>query len=236
MFSRLPPSLSRFSRKAFLSNVVLEEDGRHASAEFSALGLDGRDEVWYSPHIGSYFSSRRLLMPRFTQGELEIMRILWERGELKPAEIHAHFPRKITNASLRSYLAILLEKGHVVRRRVGKAYYYRAKTRRESTFRVDAPRSDSHLLRRLRGDPALPTHPQRKAFGGGPARTQTALRGEGQRPIAPLWRGERTMNPLGISARHSCPILHCPCLGTTVDESHAALGGRVGRPLQPGSG
>ena len=74
-------------------------------------------------------------MPRFTQGELEVMRILWTRGELKPAEIHEHFPRKIKNASLRSYLAILLEKGNVVRRRVGKAYYYRAKTRRESTFR-----------------------------------------------------------------------------------------------------
>jgi predicted transcriptional regulator len=74
-------------------------------------------------------------MPRFTQGELEVMRILWTRGELKPAEIHEHFPRRIKNASLRSYLAILLEKGHVVRHRVGKAYYYRAKTRRESTFR-----------------------------------------------------------------------------------------------------
>ena len=74
-------------------------------------------------------------MPRFTQGELEVMRILWTRGELKPAEIHEHFPRKIKNPSLRSYLAILLDKGHVVRRRVGKAYYYRAKTRRESTFR-----------------------------------------------------------------------------------------------------
>lgn len=75
-------------------------------------------------------------MPHFTQGELEVMRILWTRGELKPAEIHEHFPRKIKNASLRSYLVILLEKGHVVRRRVGKAYYYRAKTRRESTFRL----------------------------------------------------------------------------------------------------
>ncbi len=75
-------------------------------------------------------------MPRFTQGELEIMRILWEHGELKPAEIHARFPRRIKNPSLRSYLAILLEKGHIVRRRVGKAYFYRAKTRRESTFRA----------------------------------------------------------------------------------------------------
>jgi len=74
-------------------------------------------------------------MVRFTKGELEVMRILWNRGELKPADIQAQFPRKITNSSLRSYLAILLEKGHLVRRRVGKAYYYRAKTRRESTFR-----------------------------------------------------------------------------------------------------
>ena len=74
-------------------------------------------------------------MPQFTRGELEVMRILWKHGELKPAEIHAHFPRKIKNPSLRSYLAILLEKGHVVRRRVGKAYYYRAKTGRQSTFR-----------------------------------------------------------------------------------------------------
>lgn len=75
-------------------------------------------------------------MPRFTQGELEVMRILWEHGELKPAEIHERFPRRITNPSLRSYLAILLDKGHVVRRKVGKAYFYRAKTRRESTFRT----------------------------------------------------------------------------------------------------
>lgn len=74
-------------------------------------------------------------MPRFTQGELEVMRILWDQGDSKPAEIQGRFPRKITNSSLRSYLAILLEKGHLVRRRVGKAYYYRAKTRRNSAFR-----------------------------------------------------------------------------------------------------
>jgi len=42
---------------------------------------------------------------------------------------------EIKNPALRSYLAILMRKGHVTRRRVGKAYYYRAKTRRQSTFR-----------------------------------------------------------------------------------------------------
>ena len=75
-------------------------------------------------------------MPRFTKGELEVMRILWELGEVKPAEIEDRFPWEITNSSLRSYLSILLEKGHVSRRRVGKAYYYRAKTQRESAFRT----------------------------------------------------------------------------------------------------
>ncbi len=74
-------------------------------------------------------------MPRFTQGELEIMRILWDHRELKPADIQEQFPRNITNSSLRSYLAILLEKNHLVRRRVGKAYFYRAKTRRNSALR-----------------------------------------------------------------------------------------------------
>ncbi len=74
-------------------------------------------------------------MPGFTKGELEVMRILWKHGEMKPAEIQDRFPWKIQNSSLRSYLAILLEKGHLIRRRMGKAYYYRAKTRCESTFR-----------------------------------------------------------------------------------------------------
>ena len=74
-------------------------------------------------------------MARFTAGEMEVMRILWEHGELKPAEIQKHFPRPIKNAALRSYLTILVEKGHLMRRGKGKAFYYRPKTKRESTFR-----------------------------------------------------------------------------------------------------
>lgn len=74
-------------------------------------------------------------MAQFTPGELEVMRILWEHGELKPAEIQRRFSRRIKNPALRSYLSILLEKGHVTRRLRGKAYYYRAKTPRRSVFR-----------------------------------------------------------------------------------------------------
>jgi len=75
-------------------------------------------------------------MPRFTPGELKVMRLLWEYGELKPAELQGRFPEPIKNPALRSYLTTLLAKGHVSRRRVGKAYYYRSATRSRSGFRT----------------------------------------------------------------------------------------------------
>jgi BlaI family transcriptional regulator, penicillinase repressor len=74
-------------------------------------------------------------MSRLTPGEFEVMRILWKHGELKPAEIQKHCSRPIKNAALRSYLTILVEKGHLTRRAKGKAFYYRPKTKRASVFR-----------------------------------------------------------------------------------------------------
>ncbi len=74
-------------------------------------------------------------MPRFTPGELKVMRLLWEHGEMKPAELQGRFPEPIKNPALRSYLTTLIEKGHVTRRRVGKAYHYKPATRPRSAFR-----------------------------------------------------------------------------------------------------
>lgn len=73
-------------------------------------------------------------MPRFTPGELNVMQLLWEHGEMKPGEIQELFPEPIKNSALRSYLTILLDKGHVARRKVGKAYFYKAVTRRDLAF------------------------------------------------------------------------------------------------------
>ena len=39
-------------------------------------------------------------MPRFTPGELKVMRLLWNYGELKPAELQERFPRPIKNSAL----------------------------------------------------------------------------------------------------------------------------------------
>jgi BlaI family penicillinase repressor len=75
-------------------------------------------------------------MPRLTPGELKVMKLLWDHGELKPSELEDRFPEPIKNPALRSYLTTLLEKGHVTRRRVGKAYYYNAVTRSRSAFQT----------------------------------------------------------------------------------------------------
>ena len=68
---------------------------------------------------------------RFTPGEMAVMRLLWEHGEQKPSELQLRFPERIKNPALRSYLTILLEKGHISRRKVGKAYFYKARTKQK---------------------------------------------------------------------------------------------------------
>ena len=60
------------------------------------------------------------------QNELEVLRLLWKLGELNPAELQAGFGWPIENATLRSVLVNLVEKGHVTRRLQGKAFYYAA--------------------------------------------------------------------------------------------------------------
>ena len=65
-------------------------------------------------------------MTSLNQNELEALRILWERGELKPAEIQAHFSWPIENATLRSVLLNLVDKRHITRRPQGKAFLYAA--------------------------------------------------------------------------------------------------------------
>ena len=74
-------------------------------------------------------------MSSFTAGESEMMRILWDYGEQKPSEIQDRHPRRIKNAALRFQLKILLEKGHIARRKIGKAYYYKALTQRKGAFK-----------------------------------------------------------------------------------------------------
>ena len=92
--------------------------------------LDTRRDVQYFLHI-----ERASAMASFTPGELAVMQILWEHGELKPADVQERFPEPIKNPALRSYLKILVDKGHVSRRKVGKAFFYKAATRKQAALR-----------------------------------------------------------------------------------------------------
>lgn len=68
--------------------------------------------------------------PALNQNELEALRILWENGMAKPAEIQGHFAWPVENATLRSVLLNLVEKGHVKRTLRGKTFFYEARVKK----------------------------------------------------------------------------------------------------------
>jgi len=70
-----------------------------------------------------------------SDAELEALRILWEQHPLKPAEIEQRFAWKIDNGTLRSTLAVLMEKAKVTRRKEGKAYLYSPVVERPSLLK-----------------------------------------------------------------------------------------------------
>ena len=71
-------------------------------------------------------------MADLSKSELEAMRVLWEKGApLKPAEIQDGFSWSIDNGTLRSTLRVLMEKGHVKRKKKGKAFHYQPTVSRE---------------------------------------------------------------------------------------------------------
>jgi predicted transcriptional regulator len=79
-------------------------------------------------------------MISLNENELEALRILWEKGPLKPAEVQAAFSWTIENATLRSVLRNLVEEGHVSRKQQGKAFFYTARVPKRTLLRNWAER------------------------------------------------------------------------------------------------
>jgi len=73
-------------------------------------------------------------MPDLNKNELEALRILWDRGSLKPVQIQEIFSWNIDNGTLRSVLRVLMDKGYVERRKKGKAFFYRARGSRHGVL------------------------------------------------------------------------------------------------------
>jgi BlaI family transcriptional regulator, penicillinase repressor len=70
--------------------------------------------------------------PEFSRRERQIMDVLYSCGEATAREIWQRMSQAPTYSTVRTLLAVLEDKGHVVRRLEGKAFVYRPKRQRES--------------------------------------------------------------------------------------------------------
>lgn len=74
-------------------------------------------------------------LPRPTEGELELLRILWEKGPATVRDLHLEISnnRPLGYTSVLKLLQIMNEKGLVEREEAGKAHVYRATTSQGET-------------------------------------------------------------------------------------------------------
>jgi predicted transcriptional regulator len=94
-------------------------------------------------------------MPRtptktFTDKELEIMRVVWERGAATVREIQEALPGAPHYNSVLTIIRVLERKGHLTHRAAGKAHVYRARAKPEKAQRKVL----SHLIKQVFGGSA----------------------------------------------------------------------------------
>jgi BlaI family penicillinase repressor len=78
---------------------------------------------------------KRQSLPKPTEGELELLRVLWEKGPATVRELHdaVNLQRAVGYTSVLKILQIMTEKGLVEREESNKAHIYRAAASQEET-------------------------------------------------------------------------------------------------------
>ena len=72
--------------------------------------------------------------PEPTERELQILKVLWERGEATVREVHeALRDLPIVQNTVQAFLRLMEDKGLVAHRTAGRSFVYRALLRRERT-------------------------------------------------------------------------------------------------------
>ena len=88
----------------------------------------------------------------FTERELEVMDVLWERGASTVAEVQESLPDELAYTTVLTMLRTLEEKGYVTHEEAGRAYRYSPLVAREEAGASAVQR----LTRKLfRGSPEL---------------------------------------------------------------------------------
>jgi predicted transcriptional regulator len=79
----------------------------------------------------------RTNLPRPTQAELEILRVLWDRGSSTVRDVHTTLAkeRAIGYTTVLKFMQIMAEKGLVARDETERAHVYKAKVAQEQTQR-----------------------------------------------------------------------------------------------------
>lgn len=107
---------------------------------------------------------------RFTDRELDLMAVLWERGPSTVAEVREQLDDELAYTTVLTILRTLEQKGHVGHEEEGKAHRYFARVDREAA-----------------GESAL-RHMVAKLFAGSPSLLLTQLVSGGKLPPAEIKR------------------------------------------------
>jgi BlaI family transcriptional regulator, penicillinase repressor len=70
----------------------------------------------------------------FTELELEFMKIIWEKGAANTEDIQKALGdkgRELSDGAIRRIFAILMDKGHLTRKKIGRNFVYFAKVEKE---------------------------------------------------------------------------------------------------------
>jgi predicted transcriptional regulator len=84
--------------------------------------------------------------PTFTDRELDIMAILWERGPSTVAEVRARLSDDLAHNTVQTVLRVLEEKGYVSHTEEGKAHRFRARVKQEIAGATAAARMVEKLF------------------------------------------------------------------------------------------
>ncbi len=78
--------------------------------------------------------------PTFTDRELDIMAVLWERGPSTVAEVRMRLSDELAHNTVLTVLTVLEGKGYVAHTEEGKAHRFRARVKREDAGATAASR------------------------------------------------------------------------------------------------
>lgn len=83
---------------------------------------------------------------RFTERELDLMNVLWDRGPSTVSEVREALEDDLAYTTVLTVLRVLEEKGHVTHATEGRAHRYRALVDREAAAGSALRRIKEHLF------------------------------------------------------------------------------------------